>query len=202
MLILEPSSLIARGLRHECYFHPTDETRCIKVVFAGDHKETRREQAYYRLLEKRAISWQMLVRFHGNIETSRGAGAVFDLIRDYNGAVSKTLENYFDSDHASGLDYRNLSRGLTALKQYLLKWKIVTMSLKSHNIVYQKVNETEGTLVVIDNIGNSDFIPVCNYVDRMAVRKIRRKWRRFEDSLAADYAGNQALQQMLGKLSP
>ena len=91
MLKLEPSALFGRGLRRECYFHPEDETKCIKIVVDGDHKETVREQSYYRLLEKRNISWRMLARFYGNVETNRGEGAVFELIRDYNGEVSKTL---------------------------------------------------------------------------------------------------------------
>jgi len=201
MLTLESSSLIARGLRRACYFHPADENKCVKIIFAGDHKETLREQSYYRLLEKRAISWRMLARFYGNIDTNRGKGAVFELIRDYNGAVSKTLEQYLSVIDEKELNYQELSRTLPLLKQYLLKWKIVTMALKPQNIVYKKINESEGALVVIDNIGISDFIPICNYVDRMAIRKINRKWQRLEESLAADYPRNKALQQMLKGLN-
>ncbi len=201
MLTLESSSLIGRGLRRECYFHPEDENKCIKVVVAGDHKETAREQSYYRLLEKRNISWKMLARFYGNIETNRGEGAVFELIRDHNEEVSKTLEHYFSANNETDLNYQDLSRALPLLKQYLLKWKIVTMSLKPQNIVYQKINPTQGKLVVIDNIGNSDFIPICNYLDSFATRKIRRKWQRFEESLSKDYTWIKALQQMLRNLN-
>ena len=201
MLTLESSSLIGRGLRRECYFHPEDENKCIKVVVAGDHKETAREQSYYRLLEKRNISWKMLARFYGNIETNRGEGAVFELIRDYHGDVSKTLEVYLSAQIKTDFNYQELSRLLPLLKQYLLKWKIVTMTIKPQNVVYQKINPTQGKLVVIDNVGNSDFIPICNYLNSFAIRKIRRKWQRFEDSLSKDYARNKALQQMLKNLN-
>ena len=187
MLTLASSSLIGRGLRRECYFHPEDENKCIKIVVAGDHKETVREQSYYRLLEKRNISWKMLARFYENIETNRGEGAVFELIRDHTEEVSKTLEHYFSANNETDLNYQDLSRALPLLKQHLLKWKIVTMSLKPQNIVYKKIDESEGVLVVIDNIGNSDFIPICNYLDSFATRKIRRKWQRFEESLSKDY---------------
>jgi len=200
MLTLKSSFLIGRGLRRECYFHPDDENKCVKVVVAGDHKETVREQSCYRLLEKRDISWKMLARFFGNDETNRGPGAVFELIRDYNGEVSKTLEHYIAADNSTDIDYQDLSRALPVLKQYLLKWKIVTMDIKPQNIVYQKVHESEGVLVVIDNIGNSDFIPICNYVDFMARQKICRKWQHFEDSLAKNYTQNRALQQVLENL--
>ena len=200
MLTLESSQLIGKGLRRECYFHPDDENKCVKVVVAGDQKETVREQSCYRLLDKRDISWKMLACFYGNVETNRGSGAVFDLIRDFNGEVSKTLEQYFSADNATEINYQDLSRALPLLKQYLLKWKIVTMDIKPQNIVYKKINESEGDLVVIDNIGNSDFIPICNYIDFMAERKIRRKWQHFEGSLARDDAQNRALQQVLENL--
>ncbi|MFC1881760.1 PhoP regulatory network protein YrbL [Thermodesulfobacteriota bacterium] len=201
MLILESSQLIGRGLRRECYFHPEDGSKCIKVVVAGDHEETVREQSYYRLLEKRNISWGMLARFYGNVETNRGEGAIFELVRDYNGEVSKTLEQYFSANNETDLNYQDLSRALPLLKQYLLKWKIVTMALKPQNIVYQKIHESEGVLVVIDNIGNSDFIPICTYVNWMAAQKIRRKWQRFEESIEKDYTRNRALQKMVGNLN-
>ena len=200
MLTLKSSSLIGRGLRRECYFHPDDENKCIKVVVAGDQKETVREQVCYRLLEKRNISWKMLARFYGNVETNRGPGAVFELIRDYSGEVSKTLEHYLSTDNSIDLNYQDLSRALPVLKQYLLNWKIVTMDIKPQNIVYKKNNTSEGALVVIDNIGNSDFIPVCNYVDFMAVRKIRRKWQQFENLLVRDHTQNRALQHVLRNL--
>jgi len=186
MLKLESSALIGRGLRRECYFHPEDENKCIKIVVAGDHKETVREQAYYRLLEKRNIAWRMLAKFYGNVETNLGKGAIFELIRDYNGEVSKTLVQYLSAHKETVHNDQNFSQALLELKQYLLKWKIVTISLKPQNIVYKRTNESVGFLVIIDNIGNSDFIPICNYIDWMATRKIHRKWQRFENLLAKD----------------
>ena len=167
---------------------------------AGDHKETAREQSYDRLLENRTISWEMLARFYGNAETNRGPGAVFELIRDYNGAVSKTLEDYISDTDSTDFNYQDLSRALPVLRHYMLKWKIVTMTLRPGNVVFKKNRASGGTLVIIDNIGNTDFIPICNYVDFIALRKIRRKWQRFEDILAKRYPQNQALQQVLGNL--
>jgi len=46
----------------------------------------------------------------------------------------------------------------------------------------------ESSALIIDNIGNSDFIPICNYIDWMATRKLHRKWQRFENLLAKDSA--------------
>ena len=37
--------------------------------------------------------------------------------------------------------------------------------------------------VVVDDIGNTEFFPISNYVSSSAKRKINRKWQRFEASL-------------------
>lgn len=196
MLNLDSSTLVGKGKRRECYFHPEEKNRCVKIVVTGNHKETLREQSYYRLLSKRNISWSMLVQFYGNVETNRGEGAVFELVRDYNGDVSKTLDFYLSAQDEPAFNYQNLSKLLPLLKDYLIKWKIVTVSITPWNIVYKKINKIEGTLVIIDNIGNSDFIPICNYIDSFAVRKIRSKWRRFENLMTKKYNQNKTLQKV------
>ena len=88
-LQLDDPLLIGRGLHRECYQHPEYGNLCVKVVVAGNSDENRRESRYYRQLEARGISWDMLARFHGLVDTSRGEGAVFDLVRDFDGEVSR-----------------------------------------------------------------------------------------------------------------
>lgn len=56
-------------------------------------------------------------------------------------------------------------------------------------------------MVLIDNIYNSEFIPVSNYCRFFAKRKIDRKWQRFEDSLLNAFNGNKALARMLKERS-
>ena len=80
--------MIGKGLHRECFIHPEDINKCIKVVVNGNQQETEREQSYYKFLQKKKIAWDMLPKFYGNIETNMGLGAVFDLIRDHNGQVS------------------------------------------------------------------------------------------------------------------
>ena len=202
MLILNSSTLIGKGKRRECYLHPEDENKCIKIVVTGDYKETLREQSYYKLLSERNISWSMVAQFYGNVETNRGEGAVFELVRDFQQEHIKTLDYYFLSSlNEIDFDCQNLLMLIPLLKEYLLEWKIVTISINPRNIVYKKMSKTEGSLVIIDNIGNADFIPICNSVDIFAVRKIRAKWRRFENLLAKKYNQNKALQRMLKDLN-
>jgi hypothetical protein len=179
MLNLSPDLLIARGYHRECYQHPEDNDRCVKVVVHGGTEETRREQAYYRLLEKRLSDWRGIARFHGNSDTNLGAGAVFDLIRDADGSVSRTISQYLENAETLELHLEDIIHALVDFKHYQLKNNIQTMSLKPWNFVYQVSHEGRGSVFLIDSLGNSDFIPVCTYNGSFGRRKIHRKWAKF-----------------------
>ncbi len=197
MILLNASYFVGKGLHRECYIHPDNEHRCIKVVVAGDMSESKREQSYYKLLQKRDICWDILPRFHGLIETNKGAGAVFDLIRDFDGEVSKTLEHYLSTKSLDSTENPGISQAISVFKQELYRQSIITMTLSPKNIMYKKTAANEGRLILIDNIGNSDFIPICNYIDSLAKKKITRKLLRFEQTVLKMCAHNIALQQSL-----
>ena len=70
-------------------------------------------------------------------------------------------------------------------------------ALKPKNISCKKMDSGSFRLFVVDNIGNSDFIPICNYSKYFAKKKILRKWKHFEDSMLNTYKRNKALHRML-----
>jgi hypothetical protein len=197
MINLDKSRLVGKGLHREVYRHPENNNLCIKVVVHGNADESRREKEYYRLLEKRRITWDMIPRYHGDIETNLGPGSVFDLVLDDNGAASKTLGYYFSSNERTHEYYSCLSNALVLLKDYLLQHQIITMTLKPKNIVCQRMASGKFRLFVVDNIGNSDFIPICNYSSYLAKKKILRKWKHFEHRMLDAYEHNHALYKML-----
>ena len=179
MISLSSDTRFGKGLHRECFVHPDDPALCIKVVTYGNQQETKREQHYYQQLQKRNIAWDLLPKFHGNIETSMGPGAVFDLIRDHDGQISKTLEHYLADNSFIKNQKQQLDSALVELRKYLLKHSVMSMAMKPKNIVYQLSESGQGKLFIIDNIGNSDFIPICNYVPYLANKKIIRRWDRF-----------------------
>lgn len=193
MINIQPSDLIGTGVHRKCYIHPENANKCIKIVFRGGATETNREQKYYRYLAKRGIPWKMLTQFYGNIETNFGIAAVFDVIRDYDGSVSKTLETYFKSTHETTVLYSNVFQCLCELKRHLLEYNIITMALKPKNILYKRLSQTTGRCVIVDNIGNSDFIPICTYNKFFGNKKILRKWNQFEMALSKEYHDNKKL---------
>jgi len=197
MIQLDASRFVGKGLHRECYIHPDNEQLCVKVVVAGDLSESKREQSYYKILQKRGISWDILPRFHGLIETNMGAGAVFDLVRDFDGEVSKTLAYYLSSEQLERSENAGILQAIQVFKRELHRQAIITMTLSPKNIMYKKTAANEGALIVIDNIGNSDYIPICTYINYLAQKKITRKLLRFEQTVLKMCAHNKALQQCL-----
>jgi hypothetical protein len=199
MLELAPYRLVGKGEHRECYVHPHRNDLCVKVAVDDEgYKETAREQAYYKRLMERNISWSAVPRFYGNTETNLGSGGIFDLIRDFDGRVStKSLTHYISSVGKTERNYAGLSQAFLRLKDTLLQEKIVTGELKPTNILYRKINDAEGVFVVIDDIRNTDLIPAADYIDFLARKKILRKWDRFELTLLRRYPSNILLHRML-----
>jgi hypothetical protein len=191
MLKINHDLLVGKGLHREVYRHPEDSSKCLKIVVQDNTKEnsgdeeTLREQTYYKALIKRCISWDCLPQFHGNVATNLGSAAIFDLICDDDGSVANTLEHYLADEVLTQQNLPGLVQAMKDLKTALITDSIITMTIKPKNIVYQRVSATKGRLVIIDNIGNSDFLPLANHIKLFARLKTKRKWQRFEESLLA-----------------
>ncbi len=196
MLELSNTTLVGKGLHREVHVHPDDSSKCVKVVVLRGEKETRREQAYYRFLQQRNIDWLSLPKFYGNEDTNMGSGAVFDLIRDEDGQVSKTLEFYLDNLASTSALVEPISQALSRLKQDLLEQNIITMTLKPKNMVLQQQNDGLRCLI-IDNIGNSDIIPISSYVRFFGKRKIERKWEKFQRLLSKQFINQPSIQKII-----
>lgn len=68
--------------------------------------------------------------------------------------------------------------GLGALRVYLLAYNVVPCDLVMSNLlVIERSNTT--TVMLIDGLGASEFIPLPEYVSWLGRRKIRRQWARF-----------------------
>lgn len=170
---------IGSGRHRDCYYHPQDASKCIKILYNpadGGLKEVKRETSYYKKRSRQIRQCRSVPDYYGKVNTDRGEGYVFDLIRDYDGEVSKTLEYYLKKHEISqGL----LENKLYDLRNDLIAHNIATMNLKDYNILYRKTGRNEGYLVVIDNIGESEFFPVASLFNFLHRRKIDRIFSRF-----------------------
>ncbi len=183
MLVIDESLYFSKGTTRKCFIHPTNENLCIKLSLKDQGKRTPgiikaidRENAYYLKLTKRNISWSHLSQYCGDIVTNLGKGSIYQLIRDHDGKISTSLDKFLEK--VTVPDDALLGEKLQTLYNYMQDNSILTTSLLARNIVVQK-GMSDYELIIIDDIGNSEFVPVSEFSNYFASRKIKRKWQRF-----------------------
>ena len=174
---LTPQDFVAEGTDRKCFRHPHDADRCIKVL----HPERRagrfwREIRYFASLNRRHVDFRHVAAFHGLVETNFGRGAVFELVLDDDGRVSKSLEHYLGCNDAQFNSW--FAGEMENLKQDLYEQWIVFHDLNPGNILVRRESYDQYRLVVIDGIGHNHFLPLASYSRRFARKKLVRVWNR------------------------
>lgn len=190
MIELNESLFFSKGTTRKCFLHPENNDLCIKIPLENEGKRTRgilraisRENKFYLFLKKRNVSWEHLSEYKGDVDTTFGRGSVYQLIRNDDGEISTNLERYLQSNNTIE-NNDDLSKELDELYNYMQDNKILTTSLLPRNIVINKSNGRV-KLVIIDDIGNSEFIPISKYINLFAKNKINRKWNKFKKKIEA-----------------
>ena len=201
MINIDKSDFVGKGNHREVYKHPDAPQRCLKVNISSDltsreKREELREKSYYSFLQKKGVSFTMLPAYYGDVETNLGTASVFDLMSNTDGSTSKTLGHYLKSEELTQQNYDGLLSSLTRLKDYLLSQKIIVRGLAHRNIVCQRNDSGIYNLAIVDNIGNSEFIPISSYVGFLAERKIHKKWQRFEKRQLEEFTENETLRKI------
>lgn len=187
---LDKARLIGKGSSRCCYQHPSDRYKCVKVQKNPGLNITSEELKHYRKLMRRGISWEMVARYHETVLTDQGHGAVFDMPRDSDGSISRTLHHYLLSDGSTVDTAAVMASALMDLKRYLMSQNIVLRELKAENLVWCRTGDGQGRFILIDGIGNNQFLPVATYLKRFGRRVISRKWATFERDLRELYSGS------------
>lgn len=202
MIHLTQNLLFRKGEQRACYLHPLNASQCIKILHnqnegsPGD-RETKKELAYYAYLKRRGISWQMLPFCYGQVDTNFGKGSVYDLVRDYDGNISLPFMEYLFQPEVARFHLPGLAQALVNLADYLQRERIVTKNLKQRNVVYQIRGKGLGRMYVVDDIGDTDFIPLSRFCGIWARKKIQRKWDRFEKHLLRSFTHIPLVEELL-----
>ena len=178
MIHLTPELYLGKGRTRECFFDPRDPTRCIKVDFAARGcRQTVKEAKYYSKLArlKPGMDYDFIPRFHGFVETDRGLGGIFDLVRDeVTHEVSQTLGHYLRAD-AVRTELPKWEAALGRFLDRLMETGVIVRDLNPGNLCARKRADGTFQLIAIDGIGHRDFFPLCDYSNRLARRKLSRQ---------------------------
>ena len=180
MIILKDEDFIAKGNERACYHHPEDENKTIKVTFENNNrkksKQSEKEIKYYKQLMKKGLTnWKHLPEYFGEVKTTKGDGFVIELVKDYDGKISKSFAHYLKEN---GVE--SYQEELAVYKEYFLKYCIIfNYGMMPKNILLRKNSETDFDLVLIDGLGDVSHFTILNGLPAFARRRINRRWDKF-----------------------
>ncbi len=181
MLFLNENLFINKGTNRVCYEHPHEKIKCLKIDLTKN-KETKRELKYYKILSKNNISFDMLSRYYGSVETNLGIAESFELIRNFDGSIAIELDKYLNNLNISDNEIEEIIKCIPSLKQYLYKNRIYVKDLNTVNIVYKR-NKLNSKLVIIDGLAHSNYNPFLYQSDYFILKKIDKSWEKFVNSI-------------------
>ena len=182
-LILTKDDFIARGGERDCYIHPLDSTKVIKVLHTNNNETNRNQNnldyKYFKFLEKSRVSFSHIAKTYGYIDTNLGKGLVFDKVCDYNGKISMTfldtiIQGKFTKEQEDIL--------VEDLKNYLFGNNVLFIDIGLYNILCCEYEEGKYRLIIIDGLGGRRAgIKFWLYLNsRLFTKyKIRKSWKRF-----------------------
>ena len=168
---------IGGGKERACYVHPDDPRKAIKISMGEINKQSKREIRFYRKLQKRGgVNEKHIPKFYGLCETNLGQGIVVDLIRNYDGEVSRPLNWYL----AQGCLIDEFEPYLDELKHSFLQNLIIfNHHMTIGALLVQKVSTRKTRLVAVDGLGDVNALNWLDFFPFLVQRKIRRRWARF-----------------------
>ncbi len=180
MLVLKEEDFIAKGNERACYLHPEDENKTVKITYENNirtkSKQSEKEISYYKQLQRKGLNnWKHLPQYFGEVKTNMGDGFVIELIKDYDGKVSKSFAYYLEQNGVS-----SYTKELEEYREYFLEYCIIfNYGMMPKNILLRKNSETDFDLVLIDGLGDVSHFTLPNKIPYFARGRISRRWEKF-----------------------
>jgi hypothetical protein len=180
-LILKDSSFLAKGGERDCYIHPEDKTKVIKIVHRQEkhNEQNKLEYKYFHFLKQKEIPLLHIPKCFGFISTNLGEGLVYERVMNYNAVPSVCFQKYLEKKVFSKEEELSL---VNELKEYLFKYDILFIDVDLSNIFCQEVHEGEYRLMIIDGLGarrlNWRFY-LYLFSSLFTRYKIKKQWKKF-----------------------
>ena len=169
---LEPYFL-GKGSERTAYQFPKDSRFIIKISLFPHTKQTHREILYFQFLQKNNIPFTHLPLFVTSIRTKEYFGIIQQRILDKDGKPSISLHDMLETPNTA-LKPTEIKTLLGDFFRYLYRYNILPCDLQLTNILVQ-TSDTGTKLILIDGLGDTDFIKIAQYSPLFGQQKIVRK---------------------------
>jgi len=192
MLNLSNKNTIGIGGKRVVYSHPEDENKCVKVVNRHKlkYKILRRKKhrliTYTRPLDKydrspeelrlfeklttnpNPSTFEYIPRFYGTVETNKGSGTIFEIIKGEN------LEDYLAENGSND----KIIEELVKIRDNFLKNGIHFSDCRAENFIIQDKGKKGIKIYAIDGFEHNEFIPITK-IPFFSRKKVKRIFKRF-----------------------
>jgi serine/threonine protein kinase len=184
---LNDDLLLGEGTKRKCFAHPDDPGLCIKISSERGRRSAKREIRYLKLLRRRGKSLAQIADYKGAIQTNIGAGDLYELVRDCDGRVSRSIRHYLslgDDDITE-----RVVGAIEGLRCYLNRNLILFSDIRPDNLLVRRECNGVLRLIIIDGVGDNNQIQFIEYFRFLGIRKCMRKWDAFILRVAKEYPG-------------
>ncbi len=172
---------ITQGSQRVLYAHPQNKDWCLKIPKEDSNQRFVKREISYTNKYKDKINCIPL--YHGTVETNLGTGYIFDLVTNHDGSTADNLQKVTDEGMESKEDSNKLEQKIQQLYALLLEQHIIVSDLHPGNILVRKTSASDYDLWIVDGLGNSDFIKICDVSKIFLKKKLIRKFFRLTQAL-------------------
>lgn len=190
-VILTEEDVLGKGTNKICYFYPGDNTKCIKFSLdVADEKDLNYELRFRKICENRIKSSTLLTKYYGVVQTNKGIGYVFEVVRDFDGKISETFLSFVCREKDSSL----IQEILADFRQKMFAEAVVTYKIFLDNILVQRITEREMVVRIIDGIGMHVLFPLPYYSKFLTKKHQQKIWNDFMKKCSDEYGLNVPLE--------
>jgi hypothetical protein len=208
MINLDGLQPFAEGGNRQCFIHPNNSYRCLKVSLEEQSKKVKQNAPWYKKLrseksfddnlreqkayDQRALrkdnseKWKHLAKWYGMVETSIGPASETELIRDNQNNIASTLETYLFSYGMTD----EIKIALDEFESWLRSSLVLTKNIIPHNVVLGCEGE-KIVLKIIDGLGSKSYLPLTQVSDVFAKRYVERRIELMRSRINWDLTGRQ-----------
>lgn len=186
---LTETAIFNNGCHKKVYYHPNNINWCIKIPYnAEGQDDIDRELFIRRRLQEKNITSKILPKYFGTVHTNLGLGYIFELIKDFDGNISLTLDDYLKDKNLFNKNYEKILENILFCKKRLFEEKLIIMGIWPENIIIQRSNINALRPILVNDLGSAALIPLEYYFDYFNKKRTVRRWSRFIDNIASRYS--------------
>ncbi|OCL87906.1 hypothetical protein AAX26_01003 [Aliarcobacter thereius] len=188
-VILKKDLFLARGGERDCYIHPLDDSKVIKIIYqenglsSYNGKRNEIDYQYFRFLEESKMSFSNISKCYGYIDTNLGKGLIFDKVNDYTGTTSIS---FLDIVKLKKLSIKQEKELILELKEYIFKNNILFIDYELDNVLCCEYEQNKYRLIIIDGLGAKRIgFKFWLYLKSKTFTKykIKKQWNKFVNNI-------------------